>query len=93
MLDGAQHAFGGWLEGVLAISQETTRFMQARLEEDVAAWSELAACRNPGDFRDCQQRFATKAAEEYAAEFGKLSQMVMGFATRQFRSVDQQRAA
>jgi hypothetical protein len=68
------------------------RFVQTRFTEDMAACAELVACRSPKDFSECQQRFATKAAEEYAGEFGKLSQMVMDLATRPYRA-ERQRAA
>jgi len=86
MFGGAQNLVDTWLGGAVAISQETARFVQTRFTEDMAACSELVACRNPKDFSEWQQRFATKTAEEYVAEFGKLSRMMMDLAMRPYRA-------
>jgi phasin family protein len=77
MFEGNQNALARWLHALFALSQEITQFTQARLQEDVAAWSTLAACRNPEEAMECQRRFAAKATEQYAEEIGKLSQMTM----------------
>jgi hypothetical protein len=78
LLEGNQHAFARWLQGMFALSQEITQFAQGRLQEDLAAWSALATCRSPEEAMDCQRRFAAKATEQYAEEIGKLSQMMVG---------------
>jgi hypothetical protein len=77
MLGGNQQAFGRWFQAMFALGQEITRFTQARLQEDMAAWSALAACRSPDEAMACQQRFAAKAAEQYTDEMSKLSQLMM----------------
>jgi phasin family protein len=84
MLEGNQHAMARWLQAVFALSQEITQFTQTRLQEDMAAWSTLAACRNPEEAMECQRRFAAKATEQYAEEIGKLSQMTMSMAGEGF---------
>lgn len=81
LLEGNQHAFARWLQGMFALSQEITQFTQGRLQEDMAAWSALATCRNPEEAMDCQRRFAAKTTEQYADEISKLSQMMVSLAT------------
>ncbi len=73
-LEGSQSAFGHWMQTLFALSQEMTQFTQARLQEDVAAWSALTACRSPEEAIECQRRFAAKATEQYAEEIGRISQ-------------------
>lgn len=80
LLDGTQHAFGRWVQGMFTLSQEITRFTQTRLQEDMAAWWTLAACRSPEEASACQQRIAAKATEQYAEEITKLSQLMMSVA-------------
>jgi hypothetical protein len=80
LLEGNQHAFARWLQGMFALSQEITQFTQGRLQEDMAAWSALATCRSPEEAMDCQRRFAARATEEYAYAAGKLSQMMVTIA-------------
>jgi len=84
LLEGNQHAFARWLQGMFALSQEITQFTQGRLQEDMAAWSALATCRSPEEAMDCQRRFAAKATEQYAEEIGKLSQLMVSMAAEGF---------
>jgi hypothetical protein len=77
LLDGGQHAFSHWLQGMLAVSQEIARFTQSRMQEDMAAWGVLVRCRGPEEAVECQRRFAEKAAEQYGEEFAKLSRMMV----------------
>jgi hypothetical protein len=80
LLEGSQHAFARWTQALFALSKEITQFTQARLQEDMAAWSTFAACRSPEEAVDWQRRFAAKATEQYAEEISKLSQMMIGMA-------------
>jgi len=89
MLGGNQHALTHWLQGIFALSQEITQFAQARLQEDMAAWSTLAACRSPEEAVDCQRHYAAKAAEQYTEEMTKLSRMIVGVAGESFSSLYQ----
>ena len=93
MFESNQHAFTHWLQGIFALSQEISQFAQARLQEDMAAWSTLTACRSPEEAMDCQRRFAAKATEQYAEEITKLSQMVVSAAGEGFSSLYQRPAA
>ncbi|HWI28411.1 MAG TPA: phasin family protein [Stellaceae bacterium] len=77
LFEGNQRLFSRWLESVAAFSQEVARFTQSRLEQDMAAWQALAGCRGVDEALDCQRRFAADAADQYAGEIAKLSQMLV----------------
>lgn len=77
LLEGNQRLFSRWLESVAAFSQEVARFTQSRLEQDMAAWQALAGCHGVDQALDCQRRFAADAADQYAEEIAKLSQMLV----------------
>lgn len=82
--ENSQHAYVLWLESMFALSQEITRFVLARMQEEATASFALAACRNAQQAFELQRRFATKAVEQYSEEVGKVSQMMTRLA-----SVDQ----
>lgn len=73
-----QQAFGRWLQGTIEISQEIAQFTQSRLQEDAAAWMQLAGCRSIDELIECQQRFAEKALRQYFDEATKLTQLIAG---------------
>jgi len=75
-----QRAFARWLNGMNGLSQEIAQFTQSRLQEDMAAWSALASCRNAQDAFECQRRFAERATAGYLAEVTKLSAMMISLA-------------
>jgi phasin family protein len=77
LLEGNQQAFTGWLRAMFGLFEEISRFTQARMQEDMAAWSTLASCRSPEEAVECQRRFAAKAAEQYSDEMKRLSQLMM----------------
>ncbi len=77
LFEGNQRAYTRILDGMFKISQEIAQFTQNRLQEDMAAWATLAACRDPREAVDCQRRFAEKATQQYADEINKLSHMMM----------------
>ena len=60
----------------IALSQEISSFVMARVSEDVGAWTRLASCKDAAQLMDCQQQYARKAAEDYAAEGQKLCRML-----------------
>jgi len=76
----SQQAVVRWTQAVFALTQEITEFTQHRLQEDMAAWFELAACRSGEQAMECQQRFASKAAQQYSDEITKLTRMVTSLA-------------
>lgn len=71
-----QQAFARWFHGVTTLSGELASFIQARLQDDMAAWSALAACRTSEEAFECQRRFAERATTQYSEEITKLSQMM-----------------
>jgi phasin family protein len=75
-----QQAFARWFHGVTTLSGELAQFIQARLQDDLAAWSALAACRTPEEALECQRRFAEGATRQYSEEITKLSQMMVKLA-------------
>jgi phasin family protein len=77
MVEGNQQVFTRWLHGMFGLFEEISRFTQARMQEDMAAWSTLASCRSPEEAVECQRRFAAKAAEQYSDEMNRLSQLMV----------------
>ena len=75
-----QQAFARWFHGVTMLSGELAQFIQARLQDDMAAWSALAACRTSEEALECQRRFAERATTQYAEEIIKLSRIMMKLA-------------
>lgn len=75
-----QQTFERWLQGTMEISQEIAQFTQSRLQEDAAAWMQLAGCRSIEELIECQQRFAEKALRQYFDEATKLAQLIVGLA-------------
>jgi hypothetical protein len=49
---------------------------QHRFQEDMDTLLALAACRNPAQAIEHQQRFVAKASQEYTDEIAKLGRMV-----------------
>jgi phasin family protein len=80
LLEGNQQAFTRWFQGMFGVFQEISRFTQARMQEDMAAWSALTSCRTPEEAMECQRRFAAKAAEQFSEEMNRLSQLMMKMA-------------
>ena len=75
-----QQAFARWFRGVTTLSAELAQFIQARLQDDMAAWSALAACRTADEASECQRRFAERATTQYSEEIIKLSQIMVKLA-------------
>ena len=76
-LFAAGNLWNGWMKRGLAISQELSGFVMERVNEDVAAWAELAECKNPLQLMERQQQLVQKAIADYAAEGQKITQMMM----------------
>lgn len=76
LIQGNQQALARWVRVLVELTQEVAQFTQQRLHEDMAAWSALAACRKPEEFFECNRRFTAAAADQYSAEFRKLSELV-----------------
>jgi phasin family protein len=87
-----ERAFRSWARGISAFTEEMSRFTQARLKEDAETWQVLAACRSPMDALECQRRYAEKAAEQYLAEAGKLSQIAVSVASENLSSLQSEAA-
>jgi hypothetical protein len=76
LIEGNQKAVARWMETLLALTQEITSFTQHRLQEDMDTLFALAACRNPTEALERQQRAVAKASQEYTDEIAKLGRMV-----------------
>jgi hypothetical protein len=72
LVDDNQQATGSLLRSFVVAAQEIGTFAQLRLQEDIATWPKLIAARDAMELVDCQQRFLTKAAEQYVQESVKL---------------------
>jgi hypothetical protein len=77
VIENPQPALAHWLQGSFAFWQEIAQFTQNRLQEDMAAWVALSACRSPQDAANCQRHFAERMIAEYGAEIKRLAQMMM----------------
>src|SRR5262244_228103 len=75
LIESNQEAVARWMETLLALTQEITSFTQHRLSEDIDIFFALAACRNPAQAIEHQQRFVAKASHEYTDEIAKLGRM------------------
>jgi phasin family protein len=86
LLESNQQAFARWFSGITTLSAEVTRFIQNRLQDDMAAWSALASCRTPEEAFECQRHFAEEATAQYSQEITKLSQLMLRLATEGLES-------
>jgi len=71
----------GCTRGMAAFAEEMTRFVQARWQAEVEAWTKLSSCRDPSDAIALQQQHAQKTYSDYAEEFTKLSRLMMEAST------------
>jgi hypothetical protein len=71
----------GCTRGMAAFAEEMTRFVQARWQAEVEAWTKLSTCRDPSDAIALQQQHAQKTFADYAEEFTKLSRLMMEAST------------
>jgi hypothetical protein len=79
LIQGNHDAVARWMDTLLALTQEITSFTQHRFQEDMDSLFTLAACRNPAQAIEHQQRFVAKASQEYTDEITKLGRMMMRF--------------
>jgi len=79
-LEGGHQALMRWVQGMLALSQETSELAQARWQLASEALSALVACRTAEQVLEWHGRFAARNTEHCAAEVAKLSQLMLDFA-------------
>jgi hypothetical protein len=77
MLENNQQTLARVMQDAQAISSEVWELAQARMRLAMETWSEIAACRNPEQFVDCQKRLLARAAEHFAGEMTKLSELML----------------
>lgn len=84
-MSGTNHALEDWtrsgaemMKGAVEITQEIMTFSQNLLQADIDAWKALTACRNPGEFFECQKQFAEKATAQYLDEANKITSRIIG---------------
>lgn len=76
-----QQAFDNWTRCMSGLTTEISRFLQARLQEDLGIWTKLASCKDLNEALECQNRFVQKAASDYFDEASTLSRLSMSMAT------------
>jgi thioesterase domain-containing protein len=76
LIEGNRQAVARWMETLLALTQEITSFTQHRFQEDMDTLLVFAACRSPAQALEHQQRYFSKASQEYTDEIAKLGRMV-----------------
>jgi Phasin protein len=76
LIEGNQTVVARWMETLLTLTQEMTSFTQHRFQENMDTLFALAACRNPAEATEQQQRFVANACQEYTDEIAKLGGMV-----------------
>lgn len=79
-----RRAFDQWTRGMFEYSHELSLFAMAQFNQDVEAWKALASCTSVGEIVHCQFAYAQKATADYAAEAGKLLELITGSAGTAF---------
>lgn len=92
LFGAGQPAFEVWTHVIGELAAEMTHFVQGRVQEDIAAWSKLAQCRNLGEAFGLQSDFAQKAMTDYFEEATKLSDLTMRAADQAFPPAHAERA-
>ncbi len=82
-----QQPFQSWARGMSALTEEMGQFMQARLREDIGAWSKLTACRDPSQLLETQRQYVEKSAADYLDEAGKLTRLALDMTNDSFSAL------
>jgi len=91
-LDTGRQALDRWTHGLFEYSRELNAFAMARWQEDLEAWKALGNCRSLDELFQCQCGFVQKAASDYMAEAGKLTQVMVDAANAALRTAPSQAA-
>lgn len=68
----------GTVEALMALGNEVSQFVAARIAEDVKTQHALLACREFGEAQRIQMEFVQKALTDYTAETGRLVELGAG---------------
>ncbi len=71
-------------------NQEVARFVNYRLEKDIAFQGKVASCKSPAEFFEAYSTFMTQAMEDYASEMQRLQGMSADAATSSFNAAEDQ---
>ena len=75
IIDGIAQYNGALYDGFAAIGSEWLNFMNRRLHGEVLLAGRLAKCSSPQNLMQEWANFMSTAAEDYRAEFARLSEM------------------
>lgn len=85
LLDGGRRALDRWTHGVFECSREFGAFAMARWQEDLETWKALGNCRSIDELLRCECDYVQKAAADYMAQAGKLTQVMLEAANAALR--------
>lgn len=86
LLDGGRRALDRWTHGVFEWNRELSAFAMARWQEDLEAWKTLGNCRSLDELLQRECGYVQKAAADYMAEAGKLTQVMLEAANAALRT-------
>ncbi|MBU2580720.1 MAG: phasin family protein [Alphaproteobacteria bacterium] len=81
--NGAQ-AYKAWLQCMMTMSAETTKFVTKRLQRDAQLPLNILRCHTPQDVMQAQVEFLRTMAEDYTSEADRLGRIV----SESFHSID-----
>ncbi len=79
-----QQALDYWTRSLAVFSAEMGQFMQARMQEDLGAWTKLASCKDASQAFEYQRQFMQKAASDYLNEMSKIARLTVNMANDSF---------
>jgi hypothetical protein len=85
LLDGGRRALDRWTHGMFECSRAFGAFAMARWQEDLETWKALGNCRSIDELLQCECSYVQKAAADYMAEMGKLTQVMLEAANAALR--------
>jgi len=75
-----ENVYERWVENVFKLSGEISQFAQNCIHRDVAAWAQIAACRDPKELIECERAIATDAMNSFAEDVIRISQLIVTLA-------------
>jgi hypothetical protein len=84
LFDSGRYALDRWTHALFECGSELSAFAMTRWQQELESWKALSTCRSPEELMQCQYGYAQKAATDYMAEAGKLTQVMMDAASAAF---------
>ena len=91
VFDINQQAFQCWARSLSTLTEHMSQFAQARLREDIDAWGKLTACRDPGQWLECQREYVEKSTSDYLSESSTLARLALDIASEGFSALRSER--